>query len=165
MLTISTATPGQIHIIREIAQATWPANFGQILTAEQIAYMLNMMYSEAALLDQVKNKGHVFLLAQADGVFGGYASYELNYQGKPVSKLHKIYVLPQMQGKNVGRALLDELAAIARNAGMKYLSLNVNRQNNAVGFYERYGFVKAGEEDIDIGNGYFMNDAVMQMTL
>ncbi len=165
MLTISTAAPEQIHIIREIAHATWPVTFGHILTSEQIVYMLNMMYSEASLLDQIKNKGHIFLLAQADGVFGGYASYELNYKGKPVSKLHKIYVLPQMQGKNMGRALLDEVAAIARKAGMKYLSLNVNRENNAVGFYERAGFVKTGEEDIDIGNGYFMNDAVMQMTL
>ncbi|RPD38017.1 GNAT family N-acetyltransferase [Chitinophaga barathri] len=165
MLTISIAKPEQTHIIREIAQITWPVTFGHILTKEQLDYMLNMMYSEDALLDQIMNKGHVFLLAQADGEFGGYASYELNYQDKPVSKLHKIYVLPQMQGKSVGKALVNEVAAIAQKAGMEYLSLNVNRQNNAVGFYERYGFVKVGEEDIDIGNGYFMNDAVMQMKL
>lgn len=165
MLTISIATPAQTHIIREIAQITWPVTFGDILTKEQLDYMMNMMYSETSLLDQILNKNHVFLLAQADGEFGGYASYELNYKGKPVSKLHKIYVLPRMQGKSVGKALVNEVAAIARKAGMEYLSLNVNRQNNAVGFYERYGFTKVGEEDIDIGNGYFMNDAVMQMKL
>ncbi|MBO9152850.1 GNAT family N-acetyltransferase [Chitinophaga sp. GCM10012297] len=165
MLTISMATPEQTHIIRGIAQITWPVTFGDILTKDQLDYMMNMMYSETSLHDQMRNKGHVFLLAQADGEFGGYASYELNYRGKPVSKLHKIYVLPHMQGKNMGRALVSEVAAIARKAGMEYLSLNVNRQNNAVGFYERYGFTKVGEEDIDIGNGYFMNDAVMQMKL
>ncbi|MGN6508402.1 MAG: GNAT family N-acetyltransferase [Chitinophaga sp.] len=165
MLTISIATPEQLPIVRGIAQITWPVTFGHIVSKAQLDYMMEMMYSDASLIDQVQNKGHVFLLAQADGGFGGYASYELNYRGKPVSKLHKIYVLPQMQGKNIGRALLDEVAAIARNAGMEYLSLNVNRENNAVGFYERYGFDKVREEDLDIGNGYFMNDAVMQMKL
>lgn len=165
MLTITIATPEQTHIIREIAHITWPVTFGDILTNEQLDYMLDMMYSETSLQDQIKNKGHVFLLAQVDGEFGGYASYELNYQHKPVSKLHKIYVLPKMQGKSVGKALVNEVADVARKAGMEAVLLNVNRQNNAVGFYERYGFTKIGEEDIDIGDGYFMNDAVMQMKL
>jgi len=41
----------------------------------------------------------------------------------------------------------------------------VNRQNNAKNFYEKLGFVVIKEEDIDIGNGYFMNDYVMEMML
>lgn len=165
MLTITRATPEQIHIVQEIAYATWPETFGKILSAEQITYMLGMMYDDASLRSQITERGHVFLLANVDGVYGGFASYELSYKNSPVSKLHKIYILPTMQGKNVGKALMTEVASIAREAGMQYLTLNVNRGNNAVGFYQRYGFEKIGEEDIDIGNGYFMNDAIMQMTL
>lgn len=165
MLTITKATPDQIHIIQEIAYITWPETFGKILSKEQIAYMLGMMYDDASLRSQITDRGHVFLLANVDGVFGGFASYELNYKGELTAKLHKIYIRPDMQGKNVGKALMAEVAGIARKAGMQYLTLNVNRGNNAVGFYQRYGFEKTGEEDIDIGNGYFMNDAIMQMTL
>ncbi len=79
--------------------------------------------------------------------------------------MHKIYVLPSMQGKNVGQALISAVESIAREAGMQKLSLNVNRDNKAAGFYERNGFEKTGEEDIDIGDGFFMNDAIMTKKL
>lgn len=165
MLTITAARPHQLPVIREIALATWPGTFKEILSPAQIAYMLDMMYSDASLREQALEKGHVFLLAAVDGVFGGFASYELNYKQQPVSKLHKIYILPAMQGKNVGKELIAEVVRIAKEAGMQTVSLNVNRDNKATGFYERFGFSKVGEEDIDIGNGFFMNDAIMEMRL
>lgn len=164
MLTIAKAAEENIPQIQQIAHDTWPDTFKNILSPEQIRYMLHMMYDDASLRRQMQS-GHVFLLAMSDGVPGGFASYELHYQQKPVSKLHKIYILPSMQGKSVGKALLLEVARIAREAGMQQVWLNVNRENKAVGFYERFGFKKMGEEDIDIGNGYFMNDTIMQMNL
>lgn len=45
------------------------------------------------------------------------------------------------------------------------LELNVNRQNKARIFYEKFGFVIVEEKDIPIGNGYFMNDYVMQKVI
>lgn len=165
MIRITQAAPQQLAIVQQIAYDTWPHTFGKILTPEQIDYMLNMMYDLGVLKDQVEKKGHVYLLAEADGKFGGFAGYELNYKKEPVSKLHKIYVLPKMQGKNVGLALIAEVERIAREAGMEKLSLNVNRDNKATGFYERNGFAISGEEDIDIGNGFFMNDYIMTKKL
>lgn len=164
MLTIAKAAAAQIPLIQQIAQNTWPDTFKDILTPEQIRYMLHMMYHETSLRQQMES-GHVFLLAEFDGASGGFTSYELNYHNNPVCKLHKIYILPSMQGKSVGKALLQEVAKIAREAGMQQVWLNVNRENKATGFYERFGFKKTGEEDIDIGNGYFMNDTIMQMNL
>jgi ribosomal protein S18 acetylase RimI-like enzyme len=43
--------------------------------------------------------------------------------------------------------------------------VNVNRHNKALHFYEKYGFKIIREEDIDIGEGYFMNDYVMELKL
>ncbi|WP_341834066.1 GNAT family N-acetyltransferase [Chitinophaga pollutisoli] len=165
MIRITQAAEQQLAIVQQIAYDTWPHTFGKILTSEQIDYMLNLMYDLAVLKDQVEKKGYVYLLAEADGKFGGFAGYELNYKDEPVSKLHKIYVLPQMQGKNMGLALIAEVERIARNAGMEKLSLNVNRDNKATGFYKRNGFVISGEEDIDIGHGFFMNDYIMTKKL
>ena len=107
MLTITKAGKDQIRIVRELAYKIWPDTFKDILLPEQITYMLQMMYDDAVLLKQVEEQGVVFLLAAVDGVFGGFAGYELHYKGKPVSKLHKIYILPEMQGKSIGRALMD----------------------------------------------------------
>ncbi|MGX5818193.1 N-acetyltransferase family protein [Chitinophaga lutea] len=165
MLTIANARPDQMPLIREIAYATWPSAYHDILTEEQMSYMLHMMYADASLQEQTEKKGHVFLIAEWNGEPGGFASYEMNYGGEPVCKLHKIYVLPSMQGRQVGKALMGAVEKTAREAGMKKFSLNVNRHNIAVGFYQRMGFEKVGDQDIDIGNGFFMYDAVMERNL
>ena len=43
------------------------------------------------------------------------------------------------------------------------LELNVNRYNKARFFYLKQGFIMIGEEDIEIGEGYFMNDYIMEL--
>ena len=43
--------------------------------------------------------------------------------------------------------------------------LNVNRFNKALSFYERMGFKVIDEVNIEIGNGYLMEDYVMEKTI
>ncbi|MBM3414925.1 MAG: GNAT family N-acetyltransferase [Bacteroidetes bacterium] len=121
--------------------------------------MLNMMYSEQSLAKEMKDK-HEFILVNDGKEPVGFASFSLTEPG--VYKLHKIYILPSLQGKGAGRFVIGEiLKAIARKSG-RALRLNVNRNNTAKDFYIKLGFEIVGEEDIDIGNGYFMNDYVME---
>ena len=80
-------------------------------------------------------------------------------------KVHKLYVHPMLHGKGYGKMLLDRIVADVKSKGATKLKLNVNRQNRAKGFYERYGFSIVGEEDIAIGEGYFMNDYVMEKAI
>lgn len=175
---ILPATEADHATIQRIAHQTWPDTFGDILSPEQIAYMLDMMYSQEAIREQVA-KGHVFLLIleaspeAAEAVPGarqtryapvGYASYQFDYL-PDTCKLHKIYLLPSTQGKGFGKALILKVADIARRAGQKILRLDVNYQNQAIGFYEYLGFVKVGRFDTDIGNGYLMEDWQMEMPL
>jgi diamine N-acetyltransferase len=48
----------------------------------------------------------------------------------------------------------------------KFLYLNVNRFNEkAISFYQHIGFYEAYREVIDIGNGFIMDDIVMEMKL
>ncbi|RAI98678.1 L-amino acid N-acyltransferase YncA [Chitinophaga skermanii] len=165
MLRITPAHQEDIPTIQFIAKNTWPNTFGHILSTEQITYMLDMMYSDAAIIKQMTELQHKYILILEDEKPAGYAAYEINYKGTPVIKLHKIYVLPEMQGKKAGQLLMDEVCEIGRIAHQDYISLNVNRDNRAIKFYEKVGFEKVGEEDIDIGNGFFMNDAIMQRKL
>lgn len=85
--------------------------------------------------------------------------------GEGMTKLHKIYVLPEAQGKGIGKALMEEVIAKAKNKGQLALSLNVNRENKAVAYYKSLGFKIIKTEDILIGNGFFMNDYVMELLL
>jgi ribosomal protein S18 acetylase RimI-like enzyme len=45
------------------------------------------------------------------------------------------------------------------------LLLNVNKNNNAQYFYNKLGFIISKEEVIDIGNGYVMDDYVMEFLI
>jgi diamine N-acetyltransferase len=161
IIEVTDATSDQHAIIQDIAHRTWPATFGSILSEKQIAYMLEWMYSLPALHEQVTERGHRFLLAREGDTYWGYASYETNYHGEPKTKLHKIYVLPSAQGKGAGKALIDKVIQRATEAQNQALLLNVNRHNNAVQFYEKVGFRVIGHEDIDIGNGFLMQDFIM----
>ncbi|MBN7813322.1 GNAT family N-acetyltransferase [Algoriphagus sp. H41] len=151
--------------VQSIAHRTWPDTFGKILSPEQIRYMLEMMY-DLAVLESQWDKGHTFLLAEENGSELGFAGFELNYSGTPKAKLHKIYLLPEAQGKGAGKALLLDVAERARKAKQASLLLNVNKYNQkAIEFYGRIGFVEIYTEVIDIGSGYVMDDVVMELGL
>lgn len=155
----------ELFKVQSIAHRTWPTTFANILSPEQIEYMLSWMYSLEMLESQFE-KGHTFLLVEENGEELGFAGFELNVAEGPKAKLHKIYLLPSSQGKGVGKALLVDVADRAKAAGQKSLLLNVNKYNQkAIDFYLRIGFQEIYKEVIDIGNGYVMDDVVMEWDL
>lgn len=158
-LTIRRAIERDIPLIRELSYKIWPHTYSAIIPAAQIDYMLKMMYSEDALLGQMKEK-HEFIIINDEKVPVGFASFSLLEPG--IYKLHKLYVMPQNQGRGTGRFVIGELLKAIQRKGGVTLHLNVNRNNKAKEFYGKLGFTVIKEEDIDIGNGYFMNDYVME---
>lgn len=165
MIEILDATEFHLPIIRSIAYRTWPETFESILTPDQIMYMLEQMYSIESLKDQTQNKGHQFIVVKIGPDYYGFSSIEPNYSAQSQTKIHKIYVLPEAQGKGIGKALFAEITKRALQAGNQKLLLNVNRNNKATHFYQGMGFSIVDTEDIDIGNGYFMNDFVMEKSI
>jgi len=159
---IRNATQDDIPNIQEIAFSTWPVAYSAILSKEQLHYMLDMFYSGASLRDQMKN-GHTFLMAEYNGEVAGFAAY--NQLAPSVFKLQKLYVLPMAQKTGAGKILLNEVIERIKKEGAQKLQLNVNRNNKAIGFYEKMGFIILKEDDINIGENYFMNDYVMEKKL
>jgi GNAT superfamily N-acetyltransferase len=162
--------PGELEDINTIgflAQQIWPETYGAILPAEQLQYMLNLFYSPASLRRQMVEDQHLFLIVEDEEEAIGFASWGVASGGAAeepgVYKLHKLYVLPGQQGKGLGRALLQYIFEAIRPEGAKVLRLNVNRYNKARQFYEKMGFAVVKEEDVAIGNNYFMNDYVMEI--
>lgn len=166
MISIIEANLSDLKKVREIALKTWPLTFANILTPEQIDYMLNWMYQLEALEQQVQEKGHVFLLANEGENSLGFCAYELHAKGPSKTKIHKIYLLPEAQGQGVGKKLIQKVAQIAQKNGDTHLFLNVNKFNqSAIEFYSKIGFYEDFREVIDIGNGFVMDDVVMEMKI
>ncbi len=150
------------EIIRQIAFETWPNAYGKIVTQEQLDYMLEKIYDINSLQHQQENLGHRFILAVDENNAGiGFASFSTYENQNNHHRLHKLYVLPNQQQKGIGKLILDVIYSEIKKNGAGSIELNVNRYNNSLQFYKKLGFEILREEDIDIGEGFFMNDFVM----
>lgn len=159
MLNIRNASLADIPLIRELTFNVWPQTYSAIITKEQIDYMLEMMYSEASLTEQMNN-GTQFIIIYDTNEPVGFAAYQ---EIEPsLFKLHKIYILATQQGKGTGKFLINHIIHTIKQLGAVSLQLQVNRNNKANGFYEKIGFTIIQEADFNIGNGFFMNDYVME---
>lgn len=163
-MNIRALKQDELSIVHEIAHATWPDTFKDILSQEQIQYMLNWMYDLKHLENQF-NQGHQFFVAEIEGKPVGFIGIEPNYPEKGLTKIHKIYILPNQQGLGIGKKLIEYVRELSIQSEMEGLLLNVNRYNKAVDFYKAIDFIILFEENIDIGNGYMMEDFVMKLEL
>lgn len=158
------ANSEHISIIIDLTKKIWPVAYGEILSKAQLDYMIDKFYNETALRELIQ-KGHVFYLAQDDkDNYVGFVSYEINSELNK-TKIHKIYVLPETQGTGLGRQFFELVKEKAIENQQNAIFLNVNKYNNAIHFYTKLGFTKVKDELIDIGNGYVMDDYVMEVAI
>src|SRR6478752_143015 len=159
-LKIRPANLEDINIIGLLAHEIWPKVYDYMISPEQIQYMLNMFYTPESLNSQMVEQHHIFFLAEFNNKPVGFAS--VGKLDEEVFKLHKLYVQPELQGKGIGKFLVEAVLDETVEKGGKRIQLNVNRNNKSITFYQNLGFSITGEQNIDIGSGYFMNDFIME---
>ena len=158
-----TADEEDIRSIQNLARVTFPATYSSIISAEQIDFMMDMMYSETVLRCELE-EGVTYLMLLADVTPAGFVSFgKQDYEG--LFRLHKIYLLPEYQGLGYGREMFLKAEHEMRAQGAKAFELNVNRHNKALDFYKKMGMSIDRSGDFDIGGGFYMNDYIMRKEL
>lgn len=165
MCVIRKASVNDIPVIREMASVSFPDTYREILSSEQIDYMMEWMYSEESLYRQMMDEGHIYYLAYREGRAVAYLS--IQPEGEHVFHLQKLYVLPVFQGMHLGKRLFEQAIKTIKeiHPAPCLMRLNVNRNNRALAFYEKMGMTKINEGDYPIGNGYYMNDYIMGLEI
>jgi GNAT superfamily N-acetyltransferase len=148
----------EVDIVRNLAYEIWPIVYQNMISKEQITYMLSWMYN-LEVLQNAHKSGDSFFIFTKENVPVGFI--HLNPQ-HDVLKLQKIYILPEHQKTGIGKKFLDHATYVAQENTFSRISLQVNRENPAVNFYLNNGFSISKEEDFDIGNGFLMNDFIME---
>ena len=161
-LHIREASKNDIATIRHIATITWPDAYGTYISKEQLDYMLDMMYSDDSLLNQMNN-GHQFYIAEHGSEAIGFAS--VSKEANNACKLNKLYVLPTAQKTGAGKSLLFKTIEYATSQAASCVYLQVNKQNNAQQFYSKHGFTIREASILEIGGGYIMDDYIMELKL
>jgi len=160
--TIHEAGIDDIEIIRNLALEIWPRTYSEIFAPQQVIYMLNFWFSEASILKQMRD-GHRFSIIYASGKPIGFASYS---EVRPyIFKLHKIYILPTYQGLGAGTFVMEYIIVVIKQLKASSLLLNVNQHSPAKAFYEHLGFTIARTERTEVGNGFYLNEFVMELLL
>jgi len=157
------ATEKDIPLIQDLARRSWKNAYAEILSNEQMEYMLNTMYSEAEISKHLKKTDYHYYLVFDDNLnsFDGFLGYENHYEEK-TTKLHRIYLVPESKGKGLGKQTLEFLNEKVKESGDSRIILNVNKNNSAQNFYKSQGYTIYDEGVFDIGNGFVMDDYLME---
>jgi diamine N-acetyltransferase len=148
-----------------LAHDIWHAHYPGIISLEQINAMLAERYSPASVRATLHTQ-HWDVAWVGTPPHQEMAGFAHAYADAAPStwKLDKLYVHPHQQRKGIGLALLQRAMQHAASAGAIRLILRVNRHNSgALRAYAKYGFRVYAEDVLDIGNGFVMDDFLMEL--
>ena len=158
---ITKATIKDISLIQDLAQKSWRSHYPGIISHEQIDFMLDLMYSEEEITRQFNNPNYnYYLLGDAEN-FYGIMGFENHYE-ENTTKLHRIYITEEGKGKGLGKEAIQFLKNQILEVGDQRIILAVNKQNPSYHFYLSQGFKVYEEGVFDIGNGFVMDDYLME---
>jgi ribosomal protein S18 acetylase RimI-like enzyme len=162
-LHLRRLTPPEIDAVAALARTVWQATYPALIAQAQIDFMLAGRYAASEINAQLNDPRHAWWAAQRNQALAGFAHASLDDSG---CKLDKLYVHPDSQRRGIGRALLHAVRDWAQAHGARRLWLQVNRGNTqALAAYRQYGFRVIESRVFDIGNGFVMDDHVMELPL
>ena len=89
-----------------------------------------------------KEKEHLLIGAYEDDKM--LACCMLVEENQKTVRLRQMAVLNDLQGKGIGKALMIFAENLARDRGYKKITMHARK--NAIGFYEKMGYVRVGNE-------------------
>ena len=144
MPNVRQASAGDLAAVRQLLHDTWHATYDASMGAEAVEDITARWHSMEVLGRQLDDANGCFLVAEdLDGTIVGHAAASRG--PGDVVNLSRLYVLPDLQGRGAGSALLQ---AVMDWAGPgTSIELEVEAVNApAIGFYRRHGFSDDGRK-------------------
>ena len=145
-----------IKTLAKLTDEIWHEYWPCILSEKQINYMVEKFQSENAIINQMKNENYKYY-------FINYENKNVGYVGiSPHSDylfLSKLYVKKEFRHKGIGKTVFEKI----KDFGFDKIQLTVNKYNkNTIDAYLKYGFKIIDSVVSDIGNGFVMDDYIME---
>lgn len=152
----------EIEALAKKADEIWHEYFPGIITVEQIDYMVDMFLAPHSIKREIE-EGYEFYLLYGDGVLVGFTVVKPEAERLFISKL---YVDKEHRGQGYGSPMFEHAKKIAVKNSLSAMYLTVNKYNTpSIDVYKHKGFEIIEEVQTDIGNGFIMNDYVMEVKL
>ncbi len=154
-IRIRKAVPADAALIEALARRIWMPHYIAIISAEQIAYMLDLFQSQSAILHDMAH-GYTYDIAFCGDEPCGYCAVR---DDGDTHFLSKLYVEDEYRGRGIARALVERAVRRAQSKRAACLKLVCNKRNTgSLAAYARLGFSVTGECVTQLGNGYVMDD-------
>ena len=154
----------EIAAIESLANTIWHEHFTPIIGQAQVGYMLEKFQNKQAIRQQM-DSGYIYILAQQNDENIGYAGIHPDKTNHAL-QLSKFYLLKEKRGQGLGQQFMDYIEAICHQQHIDRIWLTVNRHNTGpIAAYKRMGFIITQEIVQDIGDGYVMDDFIMEKKL
>lgn len=157
----------QLAIIAgEIWRGYWPAIIGEA----QTEYMIEMFQSFEAIRHHMAHEDYEYwLLVAAEGEADDVNRSIVGFTGGRVEAetnrffISKIYLYPEARGHGYARRVIEFYEDLCFARGLEAMYLTVNKHNElGIRAYNGTGFTTIDSVETDIGQGFIMDDYVME---
>lgn len=163
-LRIRTASARDVPVLAELGARTFADTYAHALDHADLGDYVAETYAEAVIAEALNRPGVTYLVATVLGQVAGFAklvigSTEAGIEASRPAEVNQLYVVEEMHGRGLGRALLSACVDQARGGGCDVVWLGVWEANpRAIAFYRRFGmnpvgtheFVFAGQPQTDL---------------
>lgn len=150
--------------VSAMADEIWHEHYDKLIGSEQVDYMVEKFLSPDALCEQINDGAEYFLISHLY-TFAGFAGVVENKEDKSLF-LSKLYIHEESRGKHISTEMINKFVELAKLRGLDKIWLTCNRNNTrTIDIYKHFGFEIVREECTDIGNGYVMDDYIMEMKI
>ena len=148
-----------VYSLVPVAEEIWREHYVSIIGEKQVEYMLEKFLSADALVEQI-NSGYEYFLFSYDYTFAGFAAIK---EENGELFLSKLYVDKEFRGKGIGSHMFQKFIEICKLRELNKIWLTCNRNNtSSLDVYKHLGFKVVREEVADIGNGFVMDDYILE---
>ena len=151
-----------IHEVADLAEEIWHQHFTPIIGEDQVNYMVDKFQSYPALKKQIAD-GYEYFQIRNDGILCGYTGVHAEDDALFLSKL---YLAKESRGKHLSTKAFRFLEDLCRQRGFKKIWLTCNKYNaGTLAVYDHLGLTITRSEVTDIGNGFVMDDYILEYTV
>ena len=171
-ITLRYAKREDVGSLVDLAARSFRDAFASENAKNDIDAYIDSAFTVEKFDEEIHAANTIFLVACSDNEDGpvGYAKLRVNSSHPCVAsescvELQRLYADSSVIGKGIGAALMRECVERAHRLGCEMIWLGVWEKNDrAIRFYERHGFMTVGEHKFTLGSD-IQNDLIMCKSL
>ena len=151
-MTIREATKADVDAIRRVAEASWEADYPDVMGRESLDEGVHDWYSTDRIREAIYWSRSHMLVAERDGDVVGFVHADVRADDG-VGHVLRLYVHPDHRRQGIGGDLLAAACRALSEAGVTHVRATV-LESNDVGneFYRQHGLEPAGTESVIVGD-------------